>query len=228
MIFTKVCVEFLTPNTRRRFNKPDIAGDKDSIATKAGCFAANCALTCSVVVNNGISNAAKISAVVTRPASCVTPCTSTGTPRRASNKASNLVNRFALNPHRQQNPAQLEIRYLPRQHRLVKGFRIFTGHTPCAIFAAANFFNKTCRRKWRQTSYRLMCHRYLSSSANTACHSCGVTGVIDKRLPFCSTSIVDNSGELRISVRLNNVVLRSALTSTIIQRGISGVDFGSK
>src|SRR5450830_1778757 len=89
--FTKVCVEFLTPNTRRRFNKPDIAGDKDSIATKAGCFAANCALTCSVVVNNGISNAAKISAVVTRPASCVTPCTSTGTPRRASNKANKGV-----------------------------------------------------------------------------------------------------------------------------------------
>ena len=67
-----------------------------------------------------------------------------------------------------------------------------------------------------------------ASSRPTARHSCGVTGVIDRRLPVASTRIVASSGAARISRSGSSRVLRVSVTSSCTQRGLSGLDLGSK
>ena len=67
-----------------------------------------------------------------------------------------------------------------------------------------------------------------SSKAMTACHSSGLTGVMDSRLPGWSTRMLASAACWRISARLIRRVLRTKLTSTCSQRGASGLDLGSK
>ena len=53
-----------------------------------------------------------------------------------------------------------------------------------------------------------------SSRRVTAFHSASLTGVIDSRLPRCSTRIVASSGLARISASESRRVFFSTLTST--------------
>ena len=61
----------------------------------------------------------------------------------------------------------------------------------------------------------------------TACHSAGVTAVIDRRLPRFNTCIVARAGASRISASDSRRVLRTSFTSTCTQRGASRVDLAS-
>ena len=62
---------------------------------------------------------------------------------------------------------------------------------------------------------------------STACHSAGVTGVIDNRLPGRSSIMLARSGASRIAFNGSRRVLRLKRTSTSDQRGLSRLDFGS-
>mmetsp|Transcript_39157 Transcript_39157/g.91836 ORF Transcript_39157/g.91836 Transcript_39157/m.91836 type:complete len:301 (+) Transcript_39157:2020-2922(+) len=66
------------------------------------------------------------------------------------------------------------------------------------------------------------------SRFNTAAHSVGVTGVIDKRLPRSSTRMDASSGASRISLRGSSRVVSTQRTSTCTQRGDSCLALASK
>src|SRR5471030_2615822 len=65
------------------------------------------------------------------------------------------------------------------------------------------------------------------SSLTMAFHCAAVTGVIDNRLPFCSTTMSSSAGMVRISASDSSRVFCVPCTSTEIQRGCSGVALGS-
>ena len=67
--------------------------------------------------------------------------------------------------------------------------------------------------------------RHPRSRCSTACHSVGVTGVMDSRLPRCSTCMPASSGASRISLRLSNRVVSRQRTSTCTQRGAARLGF---
>ena len=66
------------------------------------------------------------------------------------------------------------------------------------------------------------------SAAITACHSAGVTGVMDRRLPGLSSTIEASSGRVRMALSDSSGVVARCRTSTFCQRGLAGSDLASK